>query len=107
VLRILTWLVGAAVASGIFGCAMLVKSEIKVLLVVTCKSVLRVYFGEARSVSGKGRVHCNGTEVCSQRDGGKSGREPFLAPKNRKKGVNVVRRPRQWLRASVDMCNAR
>ena len=28
-LRILTWLVGAAVASGIFGCAMLVKSEIK------------------------------------------------------------------------------
>ena len=27
--RILTWLVGAAVASGIFGCAMLVKSEIK------------------------------------------------------------------------------
>ena len=85
-LRILTWLVGAAVASGIFGCALLVKSEIKGHLVVTCKSVLRVYFGEARSVSGKGRMHWNGTEVCSQRDGGKSGREPFLGPEKQKKG---------------------
>ena len=37
----------------------------------------------------------------------KVGENPFLAPKNRKKGVNVVRRPRQRLRASMDMCNAR
>ena len=43
VLRILTWLVGAAVAFGIFGCAMLVKSEIRrAFLVETCESVLWV-----------------------------------------------------------------
>ena len=84
-LRILTWLVGAAVASGIFCCAMLVKSEIKVLLVVTCKSVLRVYFGEARSVSGKGRVHCNGTEVCSRRDEEQKWARALFGPDKQKK----------------------
>jgi len=86
VLRILTWLVGAAVASGIFGCAMLVKCEIKRPFWWRCVKVCCGFILERRGVCRwKGRVHCNGRRYVARETEEKLRESPFWPRKTEKR----------------------